>query len=157
MATKKTTEYTGVEKLETREAVNILDLLLGSDIDKIELPTKQVEIARLSKVFGKPFVITCKALSPDKYEEVQDMAVKVDGKDVDLDVSLLQLFVVIEGVMDDAGKPLMKNMDLMRKFKAQTPKELVRTLFLSGEITNIYSEIGNLSGFGDEAVTEVKN
>lgn len=156
--TKKVVEYTGAEEIkEAKEAVNILDLLLGSDVGEIKLPTKQVEVTRLTEVYGKPFVITCKALSPEKYEEVQDMAINVQGKDVDLDVNLLQLFVVIEGVVDDAGKPMLKNMELMRKFKASTPKELARKLFLSGEITNIYGEISQLSGFGDDAVKEVKN
>ena len=157
MATKKTVEYTGAEVKETREAVNVLDLLLGSDIGEIKLPTKDVEIVRLSEVYGKPFIITCKALSPEKYEEVQDMAVNVTGKDVDLDVNLLQTFVVIEGVVDGTGKPMLKNKDLMAKFKAQTPKELARKIFLSGEVANLYGEISQLSGFGDNAVKEVKN
>lgn len=155
---KNTEEYTGAEEtVETREAVNVLDLLLGSDAGEIKLPTKQVEITRLSAVFGKSFILTCKALSPEKYEEVQDMALNVKGKDVDIDVNLLQLFVTIEGVVDDAGKPMFKNKELMTKFKASTPKELVRKILLSGEITNVYAEIAKLSGFGDNAVTEVKN
>lgn len=158
MAVKKITEYTGAEEVkETKAAVNVLDLLLGSDIGKIDLPTKKIEITRLTEIFGSPFIITCKALSPEKYEEVQDMAVKVQGKDVDLDVNLLQLFVVIEGVVDEADKLLLKNKELMAKFKASTPKELARKLFLSGEIANLYGEISSLSGFGDDAVTEVKN
>jgi hypothetical protein len=156
--TKKINEYTGMEDTpETREAVNILDLLLGSDVGEITLPTAQVEITRLSKVFGKPFILTCKALTPEKFEEVQEMAVTVKNKDVDLDVNLLQLFVVMEGVVDEAGKPMFKNKDLMTKFKASSPKELVRKLLLSGEITNVYGAISDLSGFGDEAVKEVKN
>ena len=145
------------EQVEIKEAVNVLDLLLGSDIGEIKLPTKQMEITRLSKVFGVPFVITVSALSPDKYEEVQDMAVSVKGKDADIEISLLQLLVVMEGVMDPSGKPMFKNKDLMTKFKASTPKELVRKLFLSGEIASIYGEIAELSGFGDNAVTEIKN
>lgn len=156
--TKTKAEYTGVDEAqETREAVNVLDLLLGSDIGEIKLPTSKIEITRLTELFGKPFVITCRALSPEKYEEVQEMAIKVQGKDVDLDVNLLQLFVVMEGVVDEAGKPMFKNPDLIAKFKAKTPKELVRKLLLSGEITSVYSEIAKLSGFGDEAVKEVKN
>lgn len=160
MANNKKVEYTGADEAQVqqeREAVNILDLLLGADIGEIKLPTKQLEINRLSTVFGKPFTVTCRALSPEKYEEVQEMALKVQGKDIDLDVNLLQLFVVIEGVVDDAGNCLLKNKDLMKKFKALTPKELARKLFLSGEIANIYGEISSLSGFGDDAVTEVKN
>ena len=154
---KKTVDERVEEPAETKEAVNVLDLLLGSDIGEIKLPTKQMEITRLSKVFGTPFVITVSALSPDRYEEVQDMAVSVKGKDADIDISLLQMLVVMEGVTDPNGKPLFKNKDLMAKFKASTPKELVRKILLSGEITSIYGEIANLSGFGDSAVTEVKN
>ena len=157
--TKKVVEYTGAEVMEqeTREAVNVLDLLLGSDIGEIKLPTKQVEITRLSELFGKPFVVTCKALTPEKYEEVQDMALDVKNKDVDLDINLLQLFVVLEGVCDPTEKPMFKNKDLMAKFKAQTPKELVRKILLSGEIANLYGTISELSGYGDGAVKEVKN
>lgn len=157
--TKK--EYIGVdesmETAEAREAVNVLDLLLGSDIGDIKLPTKQIEITRLTELFGKPFIVTCKALSPEKYEEVQDMALKVNGKDVDLDVNLLQLFVALEGIVDDSGKPMFKNKELLTKFKASTPKELIKKVLLSGEITNIYGEIAKLSGFGDNAIVEVKN
>lgn len=160
MATKKVVEYTGLDEemvVEKREAVNVLDLLLGSDIGEIKLPTKQVEINRLSEVYGAPFIVTCKALTPDKYEEVQDMALDVKNKDVDLDINLLQLFVVIEGVCDATEKPMFKNKDLMSKFKVPTPKELVRKLLLSGEISKLYGEISELSGFGDSAVKEVKN
>lgn len=156
--TKKAVEYTGADEVqEVKEAVNILDLLLGADIGEIKLPTKQLEITRLSEIFGKPFILTCRALTPEKYEEVQDMALSVQGKDVDLDVNLLQIFVTIEGVVDDSGKLLFKNTELMSKFKAQTPKELVRKLLLSGEIASVHSTISELSGFGDDAVKEVKN
>lgn len=150
-----------VEQVEeipvTKDAVNVLDLLLGSDIGEIKLPTKEMEITRLSGVFGAPFIITVSALSPDRYEEVQDMAISVKGKDADIEISLLQLLVVMEGVLDPNGKPMFKNKDLMAKFKASTPKELVRKLLLSGEIANIYGEIANLSGFGESAVKEIKN
>ena len=159
MATKKMVEYTGADEavVEKKKAVNVMELLLGSDIGEIKLPTKQVEIVRLSEIYGAPFVVTCKALSPEKYEEVQDMALDVQGKDVDLDINLLQLFVVLEGVCDAEEKPMFKNKDLLTKFKAHTPKELVRKILLSGEIANLYGEISQLSGFGDNAVQEVKN
>ena len=85
------------------------------------------------------------------------MAISVKGKDADIEISLLQVLVVMEGVVDPNGKPMFKNKDIMAKFKASTPKELVRKLFLSGEIANIYGEIASLSGFGEGSVTEVKN
>ena len=146
----------GVEQ-EQKEAVNILDLLLGSDVGEIKLPTKQVEITRLTEVFGKPFILTCQALSPEKYEEVQDMALSVSGKDVDLDVSQLQLFTVMEGVVDAEGKPLFKSKELRDKYKVPTPKEVVKKVLLSGEIVAVYTVIAKLTGFDDTAVKQVKN
>lgn len=85
------------------------------------------------------------------------MAVSIKGKDADIEITLLQLLVVMEGVVDPSGKPMFKNKELMQKFKASTPKELIRKILLSGEIANIYAEISSLSGFGDGSVKEVKN
>lgn len=161
---KKVTEYTGAEVEEQAVAVeekkapvNVLDILLGSDVGKIKLPTKQIEIKRLSELYGDPFYVTVQALSASKWEEVQDMALKIEGKDVDVDTNLLQIFVVLESTLDEHGKHLFKNMDLVKHFGCVTPKDLVKKLLLSGEIVSIYREVSDLSGFGDESVTEVKN
>lgn len=145
------------EVTEQKTAVNVLDMLLGSDMGNIKLPTKEVEITRLSAIFGKPFILTCQALTPDKYEEVQDMALAVKGKDVDLDVSQLQLFTVMEGVIAPDGKPLFKSTELRTKYKVPTPKDVVKKILLSGEIVSVYSVIAKLTGFEDGAVQEVKN
>ena len=155
--TKKVVEEIVEEVVEKKEAVNVLDLLLGSDVGEIKLPTKQVEIKRLSQHYGTPFIVTCTALSPDKYEEVQDMALDIQGKDVDLDINLLKLITVMEGVLDATGKHLFKNTELMKKHKAPTPKELIKKFLLSGEINSLYTTIADLSGFGDDAIAEIKN
>lgn len=164
MATTKITEYTGAEVeektakgAEKKAPINILDALLGADTGKIKLPTKQVEITRLSEHFGAPFYVTIKALSADKWEEVQDMALKVEGKDVDVDTNLLQLFVIIESTLDQNGGLLFKNKDLIKHFGCITPKDLVGKLLLSGEIISLYGEISDLSGFRDNSIEEVKN
>lgn len=99
MATKNVNaEAVQAEETEKKEAVNILDLLLGSDVGEIKLPTKEVEITRLSQVYGAPFILTIKAITPAKFEEIQDMSIDVKGKDADIDITQLQLFTVIEGV-----------------------------------------------------------
>lgn len=163
MATKKNTEYTGAEVevveevVEKKPALNILDALLGADVNKVKLPTKKLEITRLSEIFGAPFNVTLQALSANKWEEIQDMAIKVQGKDVDLDNNLLQLFVVLESTLDDSGNLLFKNMELVKHFGCVTPKDLVKKILLSGEIISIYSEVSDLSGFGEGSVKEVKN
>ena len=168
MSTKKVTEYTGLEneevqvteageKKQAKEPVNVLDLLLGSDVGPIKQPQKEVEIHRLTELFGAPFIVVCEAITPDKYEEVQNLAVVVKGKDVELDTNLLQTFVVIEGVKDQSGKLLFKNKEILAKFKAPTPKELCKKLLLSGEIVSLYRHISDLSGFNEDAVSEIKN
>jgi hypothetical protein len=45
----------------------------------------------------------------------------------------------------------------MSKFKVSNPKDLARKILLSGEIAKLYGEISELSGFGDDAIKEVKN
>ena len=102
---------------EKKIPVNALDLLLGGDMDKIKLPTKRVEITRLSEVYGSPFYVTLQAVSAGKWEELQDMALKIQGKDLDIDTNLLQIFVVMESVLDDSGKPLFKNKDPTRQLQ----------------------------------------
>lgn len=75
------------------------------------------------------------------------MSIDVKGKDADIDITQLQLFTVIEGVVDATGAPMFKNKELMSKFKVSTPKDLVRAILLSGEIAKIYGEISELAGF----------
>lgn len=158
--TKKTTEDANVsvvEEVAKKAPLNVLDTLLGADIGKIELPKKKLELKRLSEIFGAPFYVTVQAVSADKWEELQDMALKIEGKAVDVDTNLLQIFVVMECTLDDNGKQLFKNMDLVKHYGCVTPKDLVKKLLLSGEILNIYSYVSDISGFGDGSVNEVKN
>ena len=138
---------------------NVIDILLGGDVGAVRLPTKQYEIKRLSEIYGSPFVVTLKALSAEKWEEVQDMSLSIRGKDVDVNSNLMQIFIVMESVYSDpeAKSLLFKNPELKAKFNAKTPKELVRKILLSGEIMHIYDMVSELSGFGDDAVTEIKN
>ena len=158
MATnKKETNVEVTEEQVKKAPLNILDALLGSDVGKIELPKKKFELKRLSEIYGAPFHVTLQAVSASKWEELQDMALKIEGKDVDVDTKLLQIFVVLESTLDDTGKQIFKNMDLVKHFGCVTPKDLVKKLLLSGEIMSIYTFVSDLSGFGDKSVSEVKN
>lgn len=165
MATTKKTTTQGTEgtvvsmEEKKRAPKNAMEMLLGADVGAIKLPTKQYEIPRLTEAFGAPFIITLKALSAEKWEEIQDMALNIKGKDVDIDSNLVQIFVVMESTYEDeaATKLFFKNSELMAKFDAATPKELVRKVLISGEIVNVYSEVSSLSGFKDDSVVEVKN
>ncbi len=129
-----------------------LALLLKLDPTTIKRPSKEVEIKRLSELAGEPVVFKLQALSPDEMEEIQENAIK-DLKTVDIDIQEMKLFTVIAGVVE----PSLKDKDLQKQFDAQTPKDLVYKLLLSGEIDGVYKEIQELSGYGDDSVKAIKN
>lgn len=74
MATKNVNaEAVQAEETEKKEAVNILDLLLGSDVGEIKLPTKEVEITRLSQVYGAPMFKNKELMSKFKVSTPKDL------------------------------------------------------------------------------------
>lgn len=131
--------------------MSALDLLLKLDESKIKKPIKQVEIKRLSEAAGEKVIFVCEAVSANKMAEIQEMV--LDVKSQQIDVQEMQLMTVLAGVRE----PNLKSKELLEKFHAPTPKELLQKLLLSGEITNLYNVISELSGYGPDSVEEVKN
>lgn len=129
-----------------------MDLLLKIDTTKLVKPEMEVEITRLSEILGEKFTVTCQALTPDEMESLQEnVSVSQEGK-VDIDKNI-QVQTVIAGVKD----PEFTNQQVIEHFKAVSATEAVRNLLLPGEIQGVYTEITKLSGFGSDAVKEVKN
>ena len=60
---------------------NVIDLLLNADLEQIERPSKEVEIKRLSNIFGDKFTVLCKALAYDKYSEIQENCIDITTKE----------------------------------------------------------------------------
>lgn len=132
---------------------NVMDLLLSADIKKFNKPTKKVKMVRLSELLGTDVVFICEGLTPDQMEKIQENAMSIKGGDVDVNMNELQIFTVLEGVKE----PNLKSKELREKYGVATPKELVKNLLLSGEITKLYNVISDLSGYGEKAIEEVKN
>lgn len=128
-----------------------LDLLLQVDEAKLIKPRREVEIKRLSESVGQKVVFTCEAIAPAKMAEIQEMVMDVRKQEVD--IPEMQLMTVLAGVKE----PNLKSNELLDKFKAPTPKELLLRLLLPGEIQSLYNIISELSGYGEKAVEEVKN
>ncbi|MCT4605860.1 MAG: hypothetical protein N4A64_07105 [Marinisporobacter sp.] len=131
--------------------MNTLDLLLQLDESKLRKPSKEVEMKRLSEAIGEKVIFRVEALTPDKMEEIQELA--MDEEQESINIGELQRMTVIEGVKS----PSLKSKELMDKFHVYTPKDLVTKLLLPGEIITLYNIIGELSGFDGGAVEEVKN
>ena len=134
-----------------------LAILLGADRGKLRLmPTKKVEITRLSGIVGEPVVFTIRALSGEEFKEAQEAAYSLTkrGELEDVDGRMLQVMCVLNGTQD----PNLKDKQLLVLYEAATPDELLNGSFLlPGEVSQLFNAIQELSGFGADAVAEVKN
>ena len=70
---------------------NVIDLLLNADLEQIERPSKEVEIKRLSNIFGEKFTVLCKALAYDKYSEIQENCITMTSKEPTFDLQKLKV------------------------------------------------------------------
>jgi hypothetical protein len=109
---------------------------------------------RLSKLFGFDFVITLRAIDPERYADIQKMAVDFTNGNADnVDIYQMQTQTLLAGIAD----PDFKNKELMEKFGATLPADIIRKLFLAGEIADLTAQITELNGYttqkkADEAV-----
>lgn len=119
---------------------SLFDLLLEEEnlIDK----TKDLEVTRLSKKFGKKFVIQIKSLSDEEIKLCND------SKEERLDFILES--TTIEG-------KTLKEEALLEKFNAKIARDVVKNIFSNGEITWIYIEILKLNGLSGDTIVELKN
>ena len=136
---------------------NTLAILLGADRGKLRLmPTKEVEITRLSELVGQPVIFTIRALTGEEFQEAQQAALSVTkrGEVEDVDSRMLQVMCVLNGTKD----PNLKDKQLLEMYEAATPDQLLNGSFLlPGEVSQLFNAIQELSGFGEDAVAEVKN
>lgn len=140
--------------------MNLAEALLAVDAGKIkERATKEIEIPRLSKLMGEPFVIQLRQIPTKRMQEIQDMALTLDknGKLEKVNTNEMQLMMICDGIENKE----FDNRDVLKRFGAATRKDLFQTLFNAGEISGIYKKVSDLCGYGDEAVKdkvdEVKN
>ena len=134
-----------------------LAVLLCADRGKLRLmPTKQMEITRLSGIVGEPVIFTIRALTGEEFKEAQEAAYSLTkrGELEDVDGRMLQVMCVLNGTQD----PNLKDKQLLDLYEAATPDELLNGSFLlPGEVSQLFNAIQELSGFGADAVAEVKN
>ena len=126
--------------------MSLIDKLLQMDKGKLmEMPTKEVELPRLSQVLGETFKVKCRAIDGERYADIQRSAIDLNKKGALRNINLyeMQVLTLIEGVVE----PSMKDERLLGYFGVVTPKELVKKLFLAGEIAELSNVITELSGY----------
>lgn len=126
--------------------MSLIDKLLQMDKAKLmEMPTREIEMPRLSELTGEPFKVTCKAIDGERYADIQRSAIDLNKKGGLRNINLyeMQVLTVIDGVVE----PSLKDERLLGYFGCVTPKELVKKLFLAGEIAELSNVITELSGY----------
>lgn len=119
--------------------MNTLDLLLKADIP--ELPVKKYKLKRLSEICGEPVIFKLKGLTYNRSNEL--MKSHADE---------LNVHIVLAGVVE----PNLKDSDLLAKYNAVTPAELVKAMLLPGEIEDLSRAIERLSGFRQPTIETVE-
>lgn len=120
--------------------MDTLELLLKTEIPNP--PEKSVKLKRLSKLCGGDVVFRLRALSYSRVAEIEEMH---KGDD-------MPVFILLAG----CASPNLKNAELMEKYKALTPEDLVKALLLPGEIEDLSREVERLSGYRALTFDEVK-
>lgn len=133
--------------------MNITEMLLASDINEFKMPEKELEIKRLSNLYQQPFNINFRAIRPDEEEEIQRECMTITKDGVELDSSRMKYLTVAKCLLS----PDVRNKELQSKFNAENYMELLKKIFLIGEVSAVYEQIQELSGYGKDKVEEVKN
>lgn len=137
--------------------MSLIDKLLQLDSDKVqEKPVKEVEIQRLSKLLKTKAIFKCTALDGETHSDIQRTGIDLTKKGAVKEFKMfeMKLHTILAGVVE----PSLKDKALLDHYKAVTPKELIKKLFLPGEIDDLYLAINELSGYEkDDEEDEIKN
>ncbi len=131
--------------MDKKPTVSVLDLLLRPDLPDVrrELPEKQVEVKRLSRLAGEPVVFRLKALTYDQTRRVQD---KPRGEQA------------VEMVLLGCTEPNWRAPGLLDPAKnIATPIDAIKAKLTAGEIDELAVEIQMLGGYIVRALEDVKN
>ncbi|MDF2511006.1 MAG: Phage XkdN-like protein [Herbinix sp.] len=119
--------------------MNTLDILLKADIPN--MPEQEVKLKRLSSICGAPVIFKLKALPYSRAAELS----KNQSEE-------LNVHIVLAGTVE----PNLKDAELLSKYNAVTPAELVKNMLLPGEIEDISRTIEKLSGYRTITIEELK-
>ena len=125
---------------------NALNVLLKMDKAKVEeLPTKVIEIKRFTELTGEKFEVTLRAINGERMSDIQKNSIDISKKGGVKDINLysMQTQILTEGMID----PNLKDKSLLEHFGCVTPKDLIKKLFLAGEINDLANEVQELSGY----------
>ena len=126
--------------------MSIFDKLLEVDAAKLAAKEKkQMEIHRLTEVFGEPFIVTCSTMTMDQFQHVVETSKDSEYKQG----------IILEACRVDGKK--FSDSAWLKALGVERGIDVIKKLFRAGEINKLYGTVSLLSGYGDDAVAEVKN
>lgn len=138
--------------------MNIAEALLAADAGKItQAATMEYEVPRLTKMIGEPFVLHLKQIGNKRVKEIQEDSLIENGDNPTVDTYKLEMELICAGIADKD----FDNVEVLKKFKAATRRDLFNKLLNAGEIHDIAEQISDLCGFSrkrmDKKAAEIKN
>lgn len=119
--------------------MNLVEKLLKIDAGKIEMP-KEVFTMYCSKL-KQELEFEIQAIDPEKYIKIQSDSMEFGAEGFEeLKVFELKTKLLIEGCS------IFRNAEVMGHFDAVTPKELIKSMLLAGEINKLSDAITKLNG-----------
>ena len=132
--------------------MSLLEKLLSADAGIILKETKtEVEVPRLTKLLGEPFIVELKELPYQQIEEARNFATSGKGKHQVIDKGKFTSIVLSKTIVT----PDLADRDLHQKFGVTNKLDCIKKLFKPGEIELLATKVFELSGYSDEAVQDV--
>ncbi|MFW5436252.1 phage tail assembly chaperone [Paenibacillus apiarius] len=134
--------------------MSIINTLLELDKSQLQLPTKTIEIKRLSEIAGNPVQFKVSGVSPERVREVREMNKRLnpETKEVEVDSTKMQAEMLLTGIVE----PNLRDAQLLKHYNAITPHDVLNSILNIGEQEAIYAEIAMLTGYGVDTIEEVK-
>ncbi len=134
--------------------MNLAEKLMKLDRGQLtEIPTGEIEIKRLSKIVGEPFMVKCRAIPGERYIDISSQLLNEKGKAKYGKAYQVATLITVEGVTE----PNLRDKELQAHFGCVTPKDLATVLFQGGDMQKVADLITDLSGYGESAEDEIKN
>ena len=111
-----------------------------------EKEQRKMEVKRLSETFGEPFIVTCMPITQKQLTYVAENAKTLQEQ---------RVYFILECCRVEGKKFSDKVfLDWTGCLKGE---DVIRKMFRTGEMSRLYDKISELSGYGEDAVAELKN
>lgn len=134
--------------------MNLIDALLKVDKKSFKGETRKVEVPRLSKLMDKDFIVTIRSLTPSEENEISEQTFGFGRKNkVEMDSAKEKKLTILAGVVDFdfKDKKLHEHLGVRNSFEA------IDKLLFPGEQDDLSEQIKEISGYGKNAVVEMKD